>query len=132
MSRFSLGATVIGVFFTVPLALTLISTAAMADEPAKVSHHHPMLFTNNPSRAYQELGLVGGSADVGIFKAGDSMDSALKEMETSAQQLGADAIICVQFTSCGIREYASIFVIGTAIRWKDGGTKSERNGGLDH
>ncbi len=63
--------------------------------------------------------LVGGELKGYTQMMEESREIALQRMMKQAEQLGADAIICVRFTSSSVMQGAAeVTAYGTAIRFK--------------
>ena len=95
-----------------------------------------------PGKEYEVLGLVKGSTiqtvnafrDIGaglktlvggeLTKYNEMMDKAralaTKRMTEEAQQMGADAVVCVRYASASVTQSAAeVMAYGTAVRFVD-------------
>ena len=100
-----------------------------------------IISTENPGRAYEALGLVKGSTvqtvnairDIGaglktlvggeLTKYNEMMNNAralaTKRMVEEAESMGADAVVCVRYSSASVMQSAAeVMAYGTAVKFR--------------
>ena len=61
--------------------------------------------------------LVGGEIKEYTKMLAEAREQAMDRMVKNAEELGADAVVCVRFTTCMLQQGASeIFIYGTAVK----------------
>lgn len=64
--------------------------------------------------------MVGGEIVSYTKMMKESRDVAVQRMVAQAEEMGADAVVCIRFSSSGIMQGASeIMVSGTAVKFSD-------------
>ncbi len=66
--------------------------------------------------------LIGGEITEYTKMLAESREQALDRMVAQAQELGADGVVCIRFTTSAVTQGAAeLLVYGTAVRLRKGG-----------